>query len=131
MLNSEYYSQRYTSRKIECYILKGGSTSGSDQFKSNNYCTIQKRILSKRINWRDSRSVQMKWKFRRIWNILRSKVQKEITMTLFPDVKEISLWSMNEVFRKTLVGDSGCVVSSAMALNSVEGHRLSRHGIVG
>lgn len=48
---------------------------------------IQKRILSKRINWRDSRSVQMKWKFRRIWNILRSKVQKEITMTLFPDVE--------------------------------------------
>lgn len=50
---------------------------------------------------------------------------------LFPDVKEVSLWSVNEVFRKTLVGDSGCVVLSAVALNSVEGHRLSRHGIVG
>lgn len=71
------------------------------------------------------------WKFKNLEYSLIERVQKEITMTLFPDVKEISLWSMNEVFRKTLVGDSGCVVSSAMALNSVEGHRLSRHGIVG
>lgn len=46
-------------------------------------------------------------------------------------MKEVSLWSVNEVFRKILVGDSGCIVSSAVALNSVEGHRLSQHGIVG
>lgn len=48
------------------------------------------------------------WKFKNLEYSLIERVQKEITMTLFPDVKEISLWSMNEVFRKTLVGDSGC-----------------------
>lgn len=38
----------------------------------------------------------------------------------------------HEVFRATLVGDSECcIVSSAAAFNSVEGHRLSRRGIVG
>lgn len=37
------------------------------------------------------------WKFKNLEYSLIERVQKEITMTLFPDVKEISLWSMNEV----------------------------------